>query len=59
MIDLNKYKNFVKEVTSNESNFTSFFSDNLVKLETESKVKMAYYSLAQSVSPLRVVSLVR
>ena len=41
MIDLNKYKDFVKEVTSNESNFTSFFSDNLVKLETESKVKMA------------------
>ena len=41
MIDLNKYKDFVKEVTSNESNFTSFFGDNLVKLETESKVKMA------------------
>ena len=41
-IDLNKYKEFVKEVTSNESNFTSFMTENLVKLERENKnIKMA------------------
>tara|TARA_Y100001937_G_scaffold113321_1_gene161866 strand:- start:836 stop:1246 length:411 start_codon:yes stop_codon:yes gene_type:complete len=41
-IDLNKYKEFVKAVTSDESNFTSSMSENLVKIERENKnVKMA------------------
>ena len=41
-IDLNKYKEFVKEVTSDESNYTSFMTENLVKLERENKnIKMA------------------
>ena len=40
-VDLNKYKEFVKEVTSNESNYSSFMSENITKLETESKVKVA------------------
>ena len=40
-VDLNKYKEFVKEVTSNESNYSSFMSEHIVKLEKESKVKIA------------------
>ena len=41
-IDLNKYKEFVKAVTSDESNYTSSMSENLVKIERENKnVKMA------------------
>ena len=41
-IDLNKYKEFVKAVTSDESNSTSSMSENLVKIERENKdVKMA------------------
>ena len=41
-IDLNKYKEFVKEVTSDESNYTSSMTENLVKLESENKnIKMA------------------
>lgn len=41
-IDLNKYKEFVKEVTSDESNYTSSMTENLVKLERENKnIKMA------------------
>ena len=41
-IDLNKYKEFVKAVTSDESNFTSSMSENLVKIERNNKdVKMA------------------
>lgn len=41
-IDLNKYKEFVKAVTSDESNYTSTMSENLVKIERENKdVKMA------------------
>ena len=41
-IDLNKYKEFVKAVTSDESNYTSSMTGNLVKLERENKdIKMA------------------
>ena len=41
-IDLNKYKDFVKAVTSDESNYTSTMTKNLVKLERENKnIKMA------------------
>ena len=40
-VDLNKYKNFVKEVTSNESNYTSFMHEHCNKLEKESGVKIA------------------
>tara|TARA_B100000989_G_C19308002_1_gene371307 strand:- start:88 stop:498 length:411 start_codon:yes stop_codon:yes gene_type:complete len=40
-VDLNKYKEFVKEVTSNESNYSSFMSEHITKLEKESKVKIA------------------
>ena len=41
-IDLNKYKDFVKAVTSDESNYTSTMTENLVKLERENKnIKMA------------------
>ena len=41
-IDLNKYKDFVKAVTSDESNYTSTMTENLVKLEREKKnIKMA------------------
>ena len=36
-IDLNKYKEFVKAVTSDESNYTSSMSENLVKIERENK----------------------
>ena len=36
-IDLNKYKDFVKAVTSDESNYTSTMTENLVKLERENK----------------------
>ena len=39
---LNKYKDFVKAVTSDESNYTSSMTENLVKLERENKdIKMA------------------
>ena len=39
--DLNKYKDFVKAVTSDESNYTSSMTENLVKLERENKdIKM-------------------
>ena len=38
-IDLNKYKEFVKAVTSDESNYTSSMSENLVKIEREKKKK--------------------
>ena len=42
-IDLNKYKDFVKAVTSDESNYTSCMTENLVKLERENKdIKMVY-----------------
>ena len=40
-IDLNKYKEFVKEVTSDESNYTSFMHEHQNKLEKESGVKIA------------------
>ena len=41
-IDLNKYKEFVKAVTSDESNYTSSMTENLVKLERENKdIKMS------------------
>ena len=41
-IDLNKYKDFVKAVTIDESNYTSTMTENLVKLERENKnIKMA------------------
>lgn len=40
-IDLNKYKEFVKEVTSDESNYTSFMHEQQNKLEKESGVKIA------------------
>ena len=39
--DLNKYKDFVKEVTSAESNSTNALSQQLIKLETETGVNMA------------------
>ena len=40
-VDLNKYKEFVKEVTSDESNYTSFMHEHQNKLEKESGVKIA------------------
>ena len=40
-VDLNKYMDFVKEVTSDESNMTSFMHEHMNKLETESGVKLA------------------
>lgn len=40
-VDLNAYQNFVKEVTSEQSNFTSFMHEHVNKLETESGVKMS------------------
>ena len=40
-IDLNKYKEFVAEVTSNESNNTEALTEMLKKLDSESGVNMA------------------
>ena len=40
-VDLNKYKDFVSEVTSTESNNTSALSEQLSKLESQSGVNMA------------------
>jgi|TARA_B100001057_G_scaffold365921_1_gene369118 NTP pyrophosphatase (non-canonical NTP hydrolase) len=40
-IDLNKYKDFVQEVTSAESNNSSFMSERLKQLEFDSKTNMA------------------
>ena len=40
-IDLNKYKDFVQEVTSAESNNSSFMSERLRQLEFDSKTNMA------------------
>ena len=40
-VDLNKYKEFVKEVTSKESNYTSFMHEHQNKLEKDSWVKIA------------------
>ena len=40
-VDLNKYKDFVSEVTSTESNNTSALSEQLSKLESDSGVNMA------------------
>lgn len=40
-VDLNKYKDFVKEVTSEASNSTSALTDTLDKLEEQSGVNMA------------------
>jgi|TARA_B110000908_G_scaffold171148_1_gene232900 NTP pyrophosphatase (non-canonical NTP hydrolase) len=40
-IDLNKYKEFVGEVTSNESNNTEALTEMLKKLDSESGVNMA------------------
>ena len=40
-IDLNKYKEFVGEVTSNESNNTEALATMLNKLDKESGVNMA------------------
>lgn len=40
-IDLNKYKDFVKEVTSEESNSTSALTETLDKLENESGVNVS------------------
>jgi NTP pyrophosphatase (non-canonical NTP hydrolase) len=40
-VDLNKYKEFVQEVTSTASNSTAELSKTLDKLETESGVNMA------------------
>ena len=40
-VDLNKYKEFVQEVTSEASNNTAELSKTLQKLETESGVNMA------------------
>ena len=39
--DLNKYQDFVKEVTSDESNYTSSMHEHQNKLEKESGVKIA------------------
>ena len=41
MIDLKKYEEFVKEVTSAESNNSSFMADRLRQLEFDSKTNMA------------------
>ena len=40
-IDLNKYKDFVQEVTSAESNNSSFMSERLKQLEFDSQTNMA------------------
>ena len=40
-IDLNKYKDFVQEVTSAESNNSAFMSERLKQLEFDSKTNMA------------------
>ena len=40
-IDLNNYKDFVQEVTSAESNNSSFMSERLKQLEFDSKTNMA------------------
>ena len=40
-IDLNKYKDFVKEVTSDDSNSTSSMCDTLDNLERDSGVNMS------------------
>ena len=40
-IDLNKYKDFVQEVTSAESNNSSFMSERIKQLEFDSKTNMA------------------
>ena len=40
-IDLNKYKEFVKEVTSEDSNSTSSMCETISKLENESGVNMS------------------
>ena len=37
--DLNRYKDFVQEVTSNESNMTSALVGKMVDLEKETSVK--------------------
>ena len=34
-VDLNKYMDFVKEVTSDESNMTSFMHEHMNKLESD------------------------
>ena len=41
MIDLKKYEEFVKEVTSAESNNSSFMAERLRQLEFDSKTNMA------------------
>ena len=40
-IDLNKYKQFVEQVTSLESNDTDYFTQRLIKLEQETNVNIA------------------
>tara|TARA_B100000941_G_C28446270_1_gene522515 strand:- start:100 stop:510 length:411 start_codon:yes stop_codon:yes gene_type:complete len=40
-VDLKKYKEFVKEVTSDQSNYTSFMHEHCNTLEKESGVKIA------------------
>ena len=40
-IDLQKYKDFVKEVTSKESNSTMVLNNKLIDLEKESGVNLA------------------
>ena len=40
-IDLNKYQDFVKEVTSTESNATMAFNQRLIDLEVETGVNMS------------------
>jgi len=41
VVDLNRYKNFVEEVTSLQSNETKSLTEQLHKLETDSNVNMA------------------
>ena len=38
---LHNYQDFVKEVTSDQSNYSSFMNERMVELETQTKVKMA------------------
>ena len=40
-IDLNKYKQFVEQVTSLESNDTDYLTQRLIKLEQETNVNIA------------------
>ena len=40
-VDLNKYKEFVQEVTSKESNSTMVLNNKLIDLEKESGVNVA------------------